>query len=296
MVECNICPHKCVVPEGSAGRCGAKENIDGELISVSYGVVSSVALDPIEKKPLYHFKPGRPILSIGGFGCNLACPFCQNHEIAISPVPFSPVPFSPVRKGTEEGTEKYPEISAKKYAKKFTPAEIVAMAKDIPNNIGIAYTYNEPLINYEFLLDCAKLVKEAKLSNVLVTNGFINPEPMADLLPYIDAMNIDLKGFTEEYYGRLGGDLKPVMETIVQAVTYGCFVEVTTLIVPGENEDDVEPIAKWLGELNPDIPLHITRFFPRHICTNVPPTPVETIHKLCGIAREYLRYVYPGNV
>ena len=271
MVKCNICPHFCEIPDGFKGFCGARENRGGELKSL--GAVSSVAVDPIEKKPLYHFHPGRPILSIGGFGCNLRCPFCQNHQIA------APTNLALAQSDMHD-------VSVE---------EIVAMAKKIPNNIGVAYTYNEPLINYEFLLNCTSQIRGAGLCNVLVTNGFINPEPLKALLPFIDAVNIDLKGFTDEFYANLNGSLQPVLDTIAIAHKH-CHVEVTTLVIPGENESHIEPIAKWLAGLDCSIPYHISRFFPRHQYEDKPPTPPQVIYRLCDVAGNYLSHVYPGNV
>jgi len=253
MAECKICPHNCF----EESRCGKGE----------FGQISSMAIDPIEKKPLRRFHSGRPIFSIGGFGCNLRCPFCQNHEIAMG----------------------------KGVGKTLTPEDIVALAKDIPNNIGVAYTYNEPLIHYNFVSKCAKLVRDSGLCNVLITNGYINQKPLQALLPLIDAMNIDLKGFTEEYYAKLGGTLQPVLDTISLASKH-CHVEITTLVIPDENESHIEPIAKWLADLNPEIPLHISRFYPCYRYSDKSPTEVGRIYELCSIAEKYLKFVYPGNV
>lgn len=271
--SCGICPHNCIIPEGAFGLCGIRKNSGGKLIPTHYGVVSSIAVDPIEKKPLYRFYPGRPILSIGGYSCNMRCPFCQNHHIATG----------------------HNQIDQSKKSSKISPGKIVKMALDVTDNIGVAYTYNEPLINYEFLMDCAKMIRGAGLCNVLVTNGFINPKPLKALLPFIDAANIDLKGFTEDYYADLHGKLSPVMETVALAHKH-CHVEVTTLIVPGKNENHIEPLAKWLASLNASIPLHISRFFPRFQYADMSPTPVETIYRLCDAAKKHLMFVYPGNV
>jgi len=252
--SCNICPHNC---QGDVGICGVQEK----------GLISSIAVDPIEKKPLYHFHPGRPILSIGGFGCNLRCQFCQNHHISM--------------------------IQGR--GQKLSPQEILSMVKEIPNNIGIAYTYNEPLINYDFVLDCAQLIHNAAYCNVLITNGYINRKPLEALLPYVDAMNIDLKGFTEEFYNKLGGSLQPVLDSISLAHKH-CHIEVTTLVIPEENESHIEPIAQWLAALDDSIPLHISRFFPRYQYEGKEATPPETIYHLCDIAKKYLKNVHPGNV
>ena len=225
------------------------------------------------------FHPGKRILSIGGFGCNLRCRFCQNHEISTVRCDNTSSPRS------QTG------------GRRLIPQEIAALAvrSVADGNIGIAYTYNEPLIGYEFLYNCAALVREAGLFNILVTNGYINKEPLEALLPLIDAMNIDLKGFADNFYKRVGGALEPVKETIKLAVRH-CHVEVTTLVIPGENEEDIEPIAQWLSSIDPDIPLHLSRFFPRYKYTDREPTPRETIIKLRDTAKRYLKNVYAGNM
>ena len=272
--RCGLCPHRCAIAENAAGLCGARENRDGELIAVGYGSVSSAALDPIEKKPLYMFHPGKRILSIGGYGCNLRCPFCQNYEI------------STVYAGNNVARD--PATM---------PGEVAALAlRTVPEgNIGVAYTYNEPFIGYEFLYDCAELVHNSGLFNVVVTNGYINADPLENLLPLIDAMNIDLKCFTGSYYKKLGGGLETVKDTIT--IAYGqCHVEVTTLVIPGENEDDIEEIAKWLSSIDPNIPLHLSRFFPRYRYSQRAPTSRETIYKLREIAKQYLENVFAGNM
>jgi len=271
-VICPICPHACALEEGRTGLCRARKNIDGEVVSINYGKITSIGLDPIEKKPLARFLPGSQILSVGSFGCNLACPFCQNYSIACGDESIS--------------------------VRVISPEELVNMAVSmIPQgNIGLAYTYNEPLIGYEYVMDCAKLVRKHNMKNVVVTNGFINPKPLEELLPYIDAMNIDLKGFTQEFYTKLGGKLEPVKATIA-AASKSCHVEVTSLIVPGENdsEEEMRALSGWLAGLDPNIPVHLSRFFPRHLYADRSPTPVETIHRLVSVAGEKLNYVYPGN-
>ncbi|MCL1884213.1 MAG: AmmeMemoRadiSam system radical SAM enzyme [Defluviitaleaceae bacterium] len=267
--RCEICPHFCLIPEGENGRCVSRKNIGGKIISESYGKITALALDPIEKKPLKMFYPGTMILSIGSYGCNFRCMFCQNNEIAMP-------------RGT---------VSTKFYS----PDEILKFAQEANGNIGIAYTYNEPLINYEFVYDCAVKIREAGLKNVLVTNGFINREPLEKLLPFIDAMNIDLKAFSENFYKKIGGNFQTVKNTITLAQRI-CHVEVTTLVIPGENENDVEPLAKWLASINPEIPLHLSRFFPQHEYSNRHPTPREMILRLAEISRKYLKNVFVGNV
>ncbi|MCL1862674.1 MAG: radical SAM protein [Defluviitaleaceae bacterium] len=263
MNKCYICPHFCEITVGKHGKCGMR----------TWGKTSAVVLDPIEKKPLRMFYPGAMILSVGGYGCNLNCPFCQNHEIAM------------------------PQGGCSASSQIIQPSELVSLAQQrvAHGNIGVAYTYNEPLINFEYVLDCARKIRSAGLKNVLVTNGFINPMPLEKLLPYIDAMNIDLKAFSQRFYRKIGGDIEVVKNTIVSAQKV-CHIEVTTLVIPDENEHDIEPIAKWLASLHPQIPLHISRFFPKRGYADRKPTPRETIFALASIAHKYLENVYEGNV
>ena len=274
MNRCTLCPHNCTIFENETGICGMRKNINGKLVDVNYGKISSIALDPIEKKPLYMFHPGTHILSIGSFGCNFHCPFCQNYDISLA----------------------YKE--SLQSAEYFTPKQIVDLAKKtIPDgNIGVAYTYNEPFIGYEFSYDCSAKVHEAGLLNVIVTNGYINREPLEAILPNIDAMNIDLKGFSEDFYKKVGGHLKDVKKTI-EFAQRNCHVEVTTLIIPGENDSaqEIAELSSWLASLDPDIPLHLTRFFPRHKYSGRTPTPPEIIYKLREVAKEHLRNVFIGN-
>lgn len=270
-VKCLLCPHGCLVSENSSGLCGARTNIKGKMVASSYGSISSIALDPIEKKPLYEFHSGKRILSIGSYGCNFRCPFCQNHSISME----------------------Y-DKSKMEYA---APEDIIVMAKrSIPaGNIGVAYTYNEPLINFEYLVDCSILTREAGLANVLVTNGYICEEPLLELLPLIDAMNIDIKGGAKGTYNAVGGTQENVLRT-VEIASRSCHVEITTLVIPGENEDDVEDIAKWLASINKKIPYHLSRFFPRFKYKDRAPTPPETMYKLRDDASKYLDKVYLGNM
>ncbi|MCL1848678.1 MAG: AmmeMemoRadiSam system radical SAM enzyme [Clostridiales bacterium] len=269
---CSICPHHCALGEGQTGLCRARRNLGGAILSETYGVLSALALDPIEKKPLRHFYPGSRILSVGSYGCNMRCPFCQNSGISM--------------------------IGPGEAAQEASPEQLVdmAMSEKRRGNIGLAYTYNEPLVGYEFVLDCAKLAAEAGLRNVLVTNGYICSEPLHRLLPYIHGMNIDLKSFREVYYRKLGGDLETIKETI-QSATEVCHVEITTLIVPGENdsEGEIEEIAKWLAGISKAIPYHISRFFPRWQMAEQEPTPIPKVYALADIARKHLQYVYEGN-
>ncbi|MCL1834869.1 MAG: AmmeMemoRadiSam system radical SAM enzyme [Oscillospiraceae bacterium] len=273
--RCGLCPRECLIQHDAKGFCGVRENRHGSLIAAGYGVVSSIALDPIEKKPLYMFCPGSRILSLGGFGCNLRCPFCQNYEISIEY-------GDPARAG-----------------KAITPDEVTRLAVEaIPEgNTGVAFTYNEPLIGYEFVHDCARLVHEVGLYNVLVTNGFINREPLEAILPLIDAVNIDLKGFTSRFYAGLGdGRALETVKGSIELCANRCHVEVTTLVIPGENEDDVGELSRWLSSVDPSIPLHLTRFFPRYRYADKQATQAERLFKLREEALRHLENVFVGNV
>ncbi|MCL2866652.1 MAG: AmmeMemoRadiSam system radical SAM enzyme [Clostridia bacterium] len=268
---CLLCPHACVLQDGFTGLCGVRGNRGGRLTALSYARVSALALDPIEKKPLYRFRPGTTILSVGGFGCNMHCPFCQNHTISRAPF-------------TED-------------ARTLPPETLTKMAcQAVPQgNIGAAYTYNEPSVNFEYIYDCARLIRRAGLFNVMVTNGLINREPLETLLPFMDAMNIDLKGFTDAFYHGLGGRLDTVKDTIALAAAR-CHVEVTTLVLPGENEAHIGAIAEWLASVDEHIPLHLSRFFPRYRYIDRLPTARESIIKLQRLAERHLKYVYAGNM
>lgn len=272
---CDVCMHRCSLDEGQTGRCHARMNIDGVIRPKNYGLLTAMALDPIEKKPLKRFHPGSRILSTGSFGCNLSCPFCQNNDISQA----------------GEG-----EVQVRE----FTPAEICEIAlraKSEEGNIGVAYTYNEALIYHEFVRDTAKLVKEAGMVNVLVTNGEASLPVLEELLPFIDAMNIDLKGFTDEIYAYLGGDFDMVKAFIKRAAA-GCHVELTSLIVPGMNDSlqDMEREAAWISMVDCNIPLHITRFFPMYHLTDRQATDTGLLNKLAETAEKKLKYVYIGNV
>lgn len=271
--HCELCFHHCALNEGQTGLCRARACQDGKIVCLNYGKLTSLALDPIEKKPLRRFHPGSLILSVGSFGCNLRCPFCQNHEISMA------------------GDSGIPTVEV-------SPEQLAAKAAElVPHgNIGVAYTYNEPLIGYEYVQDCASLVHEQGMVNVLVTNGTVEEEPWQALLPLIDAANIDLKGFTPAWYQRLGGDLETVKRSIALAAER-CHVEVTTLLVTGENDstEEIRDLAQWLASISPEIPLHLSWFFPRYQMMDRPPTPVEQIYRLAEVAQEYLSYVYTGN-
>ena len=281
MAVCGVCFRHCKIEEGQIGFCGGRTVKDGRVAAYNYGRITSLALDPIEKKPLSRFHPGSWILSAGSFGCNLRCPFCQNFDISWSK-------------------------QAMRYAEKaetLRPEELADLAEQLKarGNIGVAFTYNEPLIGYEFVRDTAKLVRERGMKNVLVTNGTAELAVLEELKPYIDAMNVDLKGFTDRYYNRvLGGDRKMVMDFIEAAAGF-CHVELTTLIVPGENdsEEEMRELSAWVSRLrNPDgesIPLHVSRFFPRFHMQDRGATEVKTVYRLAEVARENLEYVYTGN-
>ncbi len=272
---CSLCPHACRLQEGQTGLCAARTNVGGTIVCTNYGKLTSIALDPIEKKPLYHFHPGSVILSVGSYGCNLLCPFCQNHEISRA-------------KAGELRVEDVPPARL---------AEFAADTRQRYGNIGVAFTYNEPLVSFEYVRDCAKLLHEKQLAVVLVTNGQICAEPLEELLPFVDAMNIDLKGFTPAFYDWIGGDLATTKATIARAVAAGVHVEVTTLVIPGKNDDEKEMDAEagWLASISHEIPLHLSRYFPRYHC-EIPVTPVATLERLQRIAKKYLKYVHLGNV
>ncbi len=265
--------HHCKLKPEQWGICRARKNEAGNIVCKSYGQISSLALDPIEKKPLNRFYPGSRILSVGSFGCNLRCPFCQNNEISMVS----------------------PEMSEENY---LSPAELADIALQCreKGNIGVAFTYNEPLVGWEYVLDTACLVKKRGMKNVLETNGTASPEILEKLLAYIDAMNIDLKGFREEYYRKIGGSLTVVKEFIKRAAA-DCHVELTTLIVPGENDSvsEMEEEARWIASVDREIPLHVSRFFPRYKMQDCPATEVKNVYALAETAGKYLKYVYTGN-
>lgn len=268
IVKCKLCPHGCVIRDGDMGVCRVRENSGGTLISLNYGKIASFAYDPIEKKPLYHFYPGSKILSIGTYGCNLKCDFCQNWEIS----------------------------QKKSMTMELEDEDILLMAKS-RGSIGIAYTYNEPSISYEYVLHLCKLVKSRGLKNVLVTNGYINEEPLKELLPYVDAMNIDLKSIEDGFYRRIcKGKLEPVMNTIKMAAKQ-VHVEITNLIIDGLNssEDQIDRLAKWISEIDDNIPIHLTKYFPAYKM-NLPPTSYDTLMRAKKTAEKHLKYVYVGNV
>ncbi len=279
MAVCKVCFRHCEIKEGSLGFCKARTCRDGMVVPYNYGKITSLALDPIEKKPLRRFYPGSMIVSVGSFGCNIRCPFCQNSEISWS-------------KEVLDMAQRAAYVS---------PEELVKIALRYwdQGNIGVAYTYNEPLIGYEYVRDCARLVKEAGMKNVLVSNGTAELAILEEIIPCIDAMNIDLKGFSDEYYaGLLKGNRRQTMDFIEEAVKH-CHVELTTLIVPGENDsvEEMREISKWIASLENgrSIPLHVSRFFPCFHMTDREATDVKKVYELAEVAREELEYVYTGN-
>ncbi|MCK4548816.1 MAG: AmmeMemoRadiSam system radical SAM enzyme [Candidatus Krumholzibacteria bacterium] len=268
-VRCLLCPNLCVVGNGSAGRCMVRKNESGKLLTLSYGNTVTVAIDPIEKKPLYHFMPGSQILSIGPNGCTLTCDHCQNWQIS-----------------QEKAPVRY-----------LSPEELVELGgRD--GSAGVAFTYTEPLVWFEYLLDALPLLTDAGLKSVLVTNGYLNEEPARQIVPLVDAFNVDLKSFNDSFYRKYcGGSIEPVMAFIELAAEHA-HVEVTCLIIPGLNdtEEEIAKMARWLSGISREIPLHLSRFFPRFRMDGRPPTPQETLEMAFRTAREYLDYVYVGNI
>lgn len=266
---CDYCPHHCRINSENHGLCGTKE-AGTSIKTLSYGQITSVALDPIEKKPLARYMPGSKILSIGSWGCNMSCPWCQNDSIS-------------------RGPADYYELS---------PNDIVIEAqRQIPKgNIGIAYTYNEMMTCFDFVYDTSVLARGEGLKNVLVTNGMIEDKYLSVILPYIDAYNIDLKTIDEEKYRQIGGDLRTVLNTIEKANKVA-HVEVTTLIVPGFNdtEEEMNRLSKAVADIDKNITLHVTRFFPAGKCRDMMPTDVNCVYRMKEIAKTNLEYVYTGN-
>jgi pyruvate formate lyase activating enzyme len=273
-VQCLLCPHKCIILPEEYGKCLTRVNRSGKLYSESFGILSAVSSDPIEKKPLYHFFPGRNILSIGGFGCNLSCDFCQNCHISQID-------------GKTLSRHSYRE-----------PHDITGKALLHKNNIGLAYTYNEPVVYFEYMLKCASQIKEQELNNVMVTNGYINAEPLESIIPYIDAFNVDLKSFRNNFYRRRSGaSLEPVLDTIRRIANSEAHLELTFLIIPEHNDDEKEwkEMLKWISDnCGKEAILHVSRYFPYYKMDR-PPTPLSTIRKFIELAADYLDFVYPGN-
>jgi len=272
-IECLLCPHYCKLSTGNTGICGARKNTGEKIELLTYGVISGYALDPIEKKPLYHFYPGTNILSIGSYGCNMRCDFCQNYTISQRSVA-----------GFTTTTE---------------PEKIIKEAQAALHNIGIAFTYNEPVIWFEYISDVARKAKRRGLKTVMVSNGFVNRDPLAEIITFTDAFNIDLKAFNNDFYKKLtGADLEPVKESLKQIAKSGRHLEVTTLVVPGQNDSESEMAmqTEWIAsELGKDTPFHLSRYFPMFKREDPATTP-ETIKKLAEIASKNLTFVYIGNM
>ncbi|NJE42382.1 AmmeMemoRadiSam system radical SAM enzyme [Thermococcus sp. GR6] len=276
-VRCRLCPLNCIINEGQRGSCRIRKNIGGKLYTLNYGKVSSMATDPVEKKPLFHFWPGSCAFSIGTVGCNMHCKHCQNWEIS-------------------QADESLP------YIRDVSPPEVVELAKRYGCE-SIAYTYNDPVIWYEFVLDTAKIARREGLNNILVTNGYISEEPFRGLAPYIDAMNIDIKAFSNEFYMKIAGvpSREPSKRTAeIAKKELGIHVELTYLIIPtlNDREEEIRAFARWVVEsLGDDTPVHFSRFFPHYKLTHFPPTPLETIEMAYRVAKkEGLKFVYTGNV
>ncbi|NLA85481.1 MAG: AmmeMemoRadiSam system radical SAM enzyme, partial [Clostridiales bacterium] len=271
-VRCQLCPHHCLIADGKSGICSVRLNENGNLKTCSYGDITALAMDPIEKKPLYHYKPGTYILSAGSFGCNFSCDFCQNHSIAHS----------------DHSTR----------STYLSPEQLIAYIRKAEGNTGIAFTYNEPSIWFEYIYDTARKLKEtdSRFSVVLVTNGYIEREPLKKLLPYVDAMNIDLKSMQDSFYRKTcGGRLEPVLSTIELSYEI-CHIEVTTLLVTGLNDsvDEISELSRFLSDLDRDIPLDLSSYFPSYKMRRSP-SPGDVIRRAAEIAVKYLNYVYLGN-
>jgi len=274
-VKCNLCSHKCRINNGDVGICGVRKNEEGRLFSLIYGSFSSMAVDPIEKKPLYHFYPGSSVFSMGTVGCNFKCLHCQNADISTADTSFS-------------------------YMREITPEESVKLAKERGCQ-GIAFTYNEPGIWYEFTLDSARLAKENDLYTCYVTNGYISKEPLEEISAFLDAMNIDVKAFTEGFYKKVcKARLEPVLETCVLAKKLGIHIELTYLVIPGYNDslNEIEKFCRWVVEnLDENVPVHFSRFHPDHDMLDVPATPMNTMKNVYDIViKSGLKFVYLGNV
>lgn len=273
LVCCTLCPHRCLIHDGKTGICGVRRNERGILHTLAYGNLSSMHLDPVEKKPLYHYFPGRNIFSIGSWGCNMHCACCQNWQIS--------------------------QASGQEGGRTYSPDEIARMARQQRNNIGVAYTYNEPVVWFEFMVHTARLVHHAGMKNVMVSNGYLSAEPLAELLPVMDAFNIDLKAFSESDHKRhTGAPLQPVLDNLVRIRRAGRHLEVTCLVVPGVNDDEggFRDMVRWIRtELGQDTVLHLSRYHPMYKMKDAP-TPVELLIRFYTLANERLHYVYVGNL
>ncbi|HNW52512.1 MAG TPA: AmmeMemoRadiSam system radical SAM enzyme [Prolixibacteraceae bacterium] len=274
-VQCMLCPRYCHIEPGYFGNCHARKNCDGQLISTVYGKLAAINTDPIEKKPLYHFFPGREILSVGTTGCNLHCVFCQNFKLS-------------------QYDNHYPVM-----IKNSTPEELANQSMAAVKNLGVAFTYNEPFVNFEFMVKASELIKQNNQHTVMVSNGYMNAEPLSILLENIDAFNIDLKAFSEKFYRKYSkATLKPVLETILKIAQSGKHLEITNLVIPtlNDEDDEFEKMCDWIAnETGKNTVLHLSRFFPRYEL-NQYPTPVETLFHLYDVAKKKLNHVYIGNL
>ena len=273
-VVCGLCPHHCTIAEGKAGYCGARRNEDGRLVSPWLGRFSSIAVDPVEKKPLYHWRPGTQILSLGSLGCTMRCPFCQNHTIA---------------QPSERNAARFP-------LKRISIQDLAAHTLELGLH-AVAYTYNEPALQAEYIIDAAPVLREAGVATVLVSNGMYSAALLRDLARVVDAANIDIKCFNAKTYASMGGDLETVKSTVAGFLEAGIHVEATTLVVPGVS-DSPEEFAReteWLAGLSPDIPLHISRYRPAHKYKAMP-TDIELLQRFAAMAQLRLKHVHIGNV
>jgi len=273
-VQCNTCNHRCRISINKRGICGVRENIDGRLYVLNYGLASSVNVDPIEKKPLYHFHPGSRVLSLGTVGCNFRCLHCQNYSISTAKI------------------EDYP-------LKQLLPEDIVSLAK-MYNTDGISWTYNEPTIWYEFTYDTSKVAKKDGFTISYVTNGYITEDALKEISPYLDAANVDVKAFRDDFYRKVcHAKLEPVLTTCRLVKELGIHLEITYLLIPTYNDDEEEirDFCRWVAELDPSIPVHFTAFYPEYKMLDLPPTPIETLNKAYTIGTdEGIEYIYLGNI
>ncbi len=271
-LECRLCPHLCKIREGKTGICGVRKNSGERIDLLTYGVISGYSLDPVEKKPLYHFFPGHKILSVGSYGCNMRCDFCQNWHIS--------------------------QKTMDKFMANTSTDKILEDALTSYGNIGLAFTYNEPVIWFEYMRDVAVAIKEKGMVTAMISNGFVNSYPLSEIITFIDAFNIDLKAFNPDFYKKFtGADIEPVKETLKTIAVSGKHLEITTLIIPGRNDDqaEMEEEAKWIaGELGDETPLHLSRYYPTYKSKN-PPTAQSTLQILSDTARKHLKNVYLGN-
>jgi pyruvate formate lyase activating enzyme len=290
-IQCNLCPNNCILLNNKYGLCNARININGKLYSAVYGYPCSIQIDPIEKKPLYHYYPQEKILSIGTFGCNMFCQGCQNYIISRAK------PQIPTESNNNNTTNEL---------KYYSPKDIIDIA--LQNNIKlIAYTYNEPTIFFEYMIDIAKLAKKNKIKNVIVSNGFINPKPLKELLKYIDAANIDIKSINKQFYREYcKSNITPVLETIKIITKYNkkaknrVWLELTNLIIPklNDSKEDIDKLCNWIiNNIGPDIPIHFSKFYPYYHTLDLKSTDNQTLYEAKTIASSnHIKYIYLGNI